>query len=96
MSGIAGTVMQGMAFGAGSEVAHRVVGGMMGGSGHAEQGQEQVQEVNQGYTQQQSNPCEYQNTQFIDCLRQSSNDVSACQSYMDMLKQCESQYNPGY
>ena len=36
MSGLGGVMMQGMAFGAGSEVAHRVVGGMMGGSGHQE------------------------------------------------------------
>ena len=31
MSGLAGTMVQGMAFGAGSEVAHRAVGAMMGG-----------------------------------------------------------------
>lgn len=34
MSGLAGTMMQGMAFGAGSEVAHRAVGSLMGGSSH--------------------------------------------------------------
>ena len=31
MAGLAGTMASGMAFGAGSEVAHRVVGSMMGG-----------------------------------------------------------------
>lgn len=34
MSGLGGVMMQGMAFGAGSEVAHRAIGGLMGGSGH--------------------------------------------------------------
>ena len=34
MSGLGATMMQGMAFGAGSEVAHRAIGGLMGGSGH--------------------------------------------------------------
>jgi len=42
MSGLAGTMMTGMAFGAGSEVAHQAVRGMMGGgtspgAGHVEQ-----------------------------------------------------------
>ena len=35
MSGLGGTIMQGMAFGAGSEVAHQAVRSVMGGgSGH--------------------------------------------------------------
>merc|ERR1711907_146395 len=33
MSGLAGTVMTGMAFGAGSEIAHQGVRSLMGGSG---------------------------------------------------------------
>ena len=36
MSGIGGTVVSGMAFGAGSEVAHQAVRSMMGGSGHSQ------------------------------------------------------------
>ena len=37
MSGLGSTMMQGMAFGAGSEVAHRAIGGLMGGSGGHQQ-----------------------------------------------------------
>ena len=33
MSGIGGTIMTGMAFGAGSEVAHQAVRSVMGGGG---------------------------------------------------------------
>ena len=51
MSGLGGTLMTGMAFGAGSEIAHQAVRGVMGsGSGH---GQEQapVQQQDNGQMQ---------------------------------------------
>lgn len=35
LSGIGSTIMTGMAFGAGSEVAHQAVRGLMGGSSHS-------------------------------------------------------------
>ena len=35
--GLGSTIMTGMAFGAGSAVAHEAVRGMMGGSGHGSQ-----------------------------------------------------------
>ena len=42
MSGLGGTIMTGMAFGAGSEIAHQAVRGVMGGgSGHGGQDQPQ-------------------------------------------------------
>ena len=45
LSGIGSTIMQGMAFGAGSEVAHQAVRGVMGGNSHQqEQYQPQQQE----------------------------------------------------
>ena len=37
MSGIGSTIMTGMAFGAGSEVAHQAVRGIMGGPSHGQQ-----------------------------------------------------------
>ena len=42
MSGIGSTIMTGMAFGAGSEIAHQAVRGIMGGSGS--HGGQQVQQ----------------------------------------------------
>ena len=42
MSGLGSTMMTGMAFGAGSEVAHQAVGGMMGSGGHG--GQQEIQQ----------------------------------------------------
>ena len=56
-SGLGSTLMTGMAFGAGSEVAHQAVRGMMGGSSH-NQVQEAPQEA-QTYQQQQGNNCQF-------------------------------------
>lgn len=56
LSGIGSTIMQGMAFGAGSEVAHQAVRSLMGGSSHS-QHQEMAQQPQQN-TQQYSNPCQ--------------------------------------
>ena len=61
MSGLAGTVMTGMAFGAGSEVAHQAVRSVMGGgSGHGGHGgdapQQQQQQQPQQMQQQQMQP----------------------------------------
>ena len=39
LSGIGSTIMTGMAFGAGSEVAHQAVRGLMGGSSHSNNNQ---------------------------------------------------------
>ncbi len=54
-SGIGSTIMQGMAFGAGSEVAHQAVRSVMGGSSHQQQAPQQVQQQQQ---QVQQNPCQ--------------------------------------
>ena len=92
------TMATGMAFGAGSEIAHQGVRALMGGSGssHSEPQQQQQQAAPQQYQQQQAqqmppqeNPCARFNTNLISCLQQNRGEVSICQSYMDMLSQCE-------
>merc|ERR1711957_828526 len=55
MSGLMGTMMQGMAFGAGSEIAHTAMRSVMGGSGTQEQ-QQQPEQTQQ--TQQNTNQCQ--------------------------------------
>ncbi len=50
MSGIGGTIVTGMALGAGSEVGHQAVRSLMGsGSGHGSGSGEQVQQQQQQY-----------------------------------------------
>ena len=84
MSGLGGTLMQGMAFGAGSEVAHQAVRGIMGsgsGSGNHEAHQQAPQTV--------SEPCYQQNQDFMNCLQYNKNDMGMCQNYLDLFKQCK-------
>jgi hypothetical protein len=91
MGGIGSTIMTGMAFGAGSEVAHQAVRGIMGGGSH--QGQHQVTEqLPQQYSPQYSNLCQMEIQKFSYCL-QTNDEVSNCQSYSDMLKQCKKSNN---
>lgn len=102
MSGLGGVMAQGMAFGAGSEIAHQGVRYMMGGgSGHgsapaehapAQQApMQQQQQVD--FSQQQTNPCQDFNLNFVQCLKQNSGQIDMCQSYMNMLQQCEKDYS---
>jgi hypothetical protein len=89
-SGIGSTIVSGMAFGAGSEVAHQAVRSLMGGSsGH---GQAQQQQAPPQQQQQQYNPCQNEMNGFSNCL--SSNDnLQYCQSFSDMLKACKQKHN---
>ncbi len=82
-----GSVMaQGMAFGAGSEIAHQAIRGVMGGNDHKQQVIEQDTRMN---TKQNLNKCEFENTRFINCLKGNSDSITLCQSYFDLLKSCE-------
>ena len=84
MSGLAGTVMTGMAFGAGSEIAHQAIKGIMGSS--SSQKEAAPSQAPAAVTQQDS--CYYENKDFMSCLERSANDVSACQSFLDIYKSC--------
>ena len=92
MSGIGSTIMTGMAFGAGSEVAHQAVRSVMGGGSHHSQpeqvNQQQPEQVQQQSNTQQNSCLDY-NTKFVDCLKRENNDISSCQSLFDDLKSCE-------
>lgn len=82
---LAGTVMQGMAFGAGSEIAHSAVRSMMGsGSSH--------QEAQPQQAQPQQDACSGHNQDFLNCLKFNNNDIGVCQSYLDLFKQCKGQF----
>ena len=91
-SSMMGTVFTGMAFGAGSEVAHQAVSGMMGSNnqGHQAEGQQQTQPIEQAQTQPTN--CQMENTNFVECLKFNSNSISNCQDYLNLLKGCEQKF----
>ena len=87
LSGIGSTIMSGMAFGAGSEVAHQAVRSIMGGGSHSHSVEQQP--ANQQQVQSKPNPCQSEMDNFSKCL--SSNDnIGYCQNFSDSLKNCRS------
>ena len=59
MSGIGGTIVTGMALGAGSEVGHQAVRSLMGGGGGNAASQHQQDAPQQQQQQQQMAPAQY-------------------------------------
>ena len=93
MSGLMGTMAQGMAFGTGSAIAHRAVGaaaGALSGSGGSEApapaapAAPAASGASAGY-------CDLHNEDLMACLKQPGADASACQPYFDALQQCQDQ-----
>ena len=90
LSGIGSTIMTGMAFGAGSEVAHQAVRGLMGSGSSSHEGHQQQAPPQQ--QQQQYNPCQGEMQNFSNCLSQNDN-IQYCQQWSDALKVCKQQNN---
>jgi len=90
MSGLMGTVAQGMAFGTGSAIAHRAVGAV---AGSMMGGNEEQPEVAQASQQPQSSiqSCEYDQKNFYDCLQSNHGDVNSCDMYFQQLQACQAQ-----
>lgn len=65
-TGLMGTLMQGMAFGAGSEVAHQAIRGVMGGNSKSHEQQDNGQVQQMAPAQQQTNPCMESNNKFVE------------------------------
>jgi len=86
----AGMIGQGMTFGMGSAIGHRVVGGIadsMTGGGEAPQ--ESREYSTQSAAQQSMEACGMEKGNYFDCLKSTSGDAAACQPLMDMLKNCQ-------
>jgi len=80
LSNIGTTIVEGMAFGTGSSVAHNVINGLFGNSSNNKE-----RTKNEEY-----NPCDVDLKMFNECL-QNNNDVNncSCEFYYERLKQCK-------
>jgi len=102
--GLGSAIATGMAFGAGSAIAHEAVRGVMGsGSGHGSAPVQQQQQYAEPQQQQMvapaeygqqaqeapQNPCMNYNTYFLQCLKENASNIGVCQMNMNMLAQCE-------
>jgi hypothetical protein len=72
----------------GSTIGHTLGAGLTGMFGG---GSSNTQQVAPPVEQQPK--CESDQKAFMKCLESNSNDISACQFYLDMLKQCQSDSN---
>ena len=89
MSGIASTVVQGMAFGTGSAIAHRAVGGVANAMSGDSEPQTQQQNATAETQQNDGKSCEIQIGKFYDCLDEHDGNIGACQFFFDMMQQCQ-------
>merc|ERR1712048_591223 len=92
LSGIGGTIAQGMAFGTGSAIAHRAVGAVANSfSGSTEQ-PVNVQDMKplEQNTATIPDVCSQDKQMYFDCLKQNSGDQNSCSFLYDMLKSCQS------
>ena len=84
---MAGVMMEGMAFGAGSEIAHSAIRGLMGGNNTMQQqvvNQTQPETLNNSSNQN----CQNFQSSFTHCLANSNNDLKLCQNEFDSMNQC--------
>ena len=91
-SGLGGVLAQGMAFGAGSEIAHQAVRGITGSGSHTQH--VIVQQPDQYMPQEQQksfNKCQFENDSFVNCLKTNGDSLAQCQSHFNLLKDCEKQ-----
>jgi predicted lipid-binding transport protein (Tim44 family) len=98
LSGLASTVMQGMAFGGGSAVAHRAIDGVFGGREvqhvHTNQDNNNINSMstidsNTSSSPARANVCRDEVTNFNQCMASNNHNVSSCQFYFDLLNQCQ-------
>ena len=92
MGGLMSTVAQGMAFGAGSGIAHRGVDAVMGPRTmevtHTNAGGEGAAGTG-APNEASSGTCGNFKKAFMDCVNNSDGDISRCQMYHDALQECK-------
>ena len=86
-----GTIMEGMAFGTGSAIAHRAVGavmGSMGGGGAAPEAAAPAPAHAAPASAAQATGCDIHQQEFTRCLRENKSDIASCQMFLDNHTQC--------
>jgi hypothetical protein len=94
------TVMEGMAFGTGSAIAHRAVGALVGSfSGSSDSAAAPAAAAPSGAPAPASTwgaapagnaqDCAPFQADFVRCLQENKSDIVACQMYMDNFTQCQ-------
>jgi len=91
LSGLMGTMAQGMAFGTGSAIAHRAVGAAASAMTGGGEGAPAQESPSQAPPQQQAGLCDFQQQSFFQCLQQNNGDAAACNELFSSLQRCQEQ-----
>lgn len=91
--GLLSTVAEGFAFGTGSAIARQGVNAVMDSfSGSKEEPVAQPVAASPApVVRSAAAVCASDNKAFLECIDRNSNDVAACQFYLDALNQCKQQ-----
>ena len=96
LSGLGSTIMQGMAFGTGSAIAHRAVGAVAGSMSGGSDNQQQTQQPSPAApaaVQSDNSACQVDLNAFNKCMRENGNSVTSCDFYFQALQQCQQSSN---
>lgn len=85
------TMGQGMAFGAGSEVAHQAFRGVMGGNSQSH-ATEELEKGEKGEKVQYEVACLQENNNFVECLKFNPNEIARCQDLFIAIQNCRSKF----
>lgn len=96
-SGILGGLMQGMVWGTGSAIGHRVVDGVMGPrklevehtNSNDTQNTSNVDTMSTQQTMDRSGACQFEKDEFRRCVDTNSGNLDFCRPYFDALSRCQ-------
>ena len=95
LGSMAGTMMQGFAFGTGSSLARSAVDSVMGGGSSApveqQQQQPQMQQQQSPLMNMSNTACSFDQEAFMQCLNENKGSVQSCEFYYNALQQCQQQ-----
>jgi coiled-coil-helix-coiled-coil-helix domain-containing protein 10 len=89
LSGIGSTIVQGMAFGTGSAIAHRAVGAVAESFSGGSSNEAAPAAAPQYNAPTMNDVCSLDKTNFYDCLQQNQGDQMACNFLYEQMKSCQ-------
>jgi hypothetical protein len=93
LGGVASMIGQGMMWGAGSGIGHRVTDSIMGprtiAYESAQNNEEGASSSNGTVVDARTNPCAGPMELFGKCLEQNTDNVAQCQAFADLLTSCK-------
>lgn len=80
----------------GHTVGHAITGAFMGGNNSDQPANVEQQSASFQPQQQQpnelQNPCKFELDQFLSCAQSQSNDLSLCDGFNQVLRECKTRY----